>query len=315
MISKTNKTGAITSMIILIILAFCCQTVMAEGEPLIQTDKNIYNYGEAITVHFHNAPGYARDWICIVPAGSPDTEAGDYQYIPEGAAQGALIFKSPRPGQYEARAYYNYSAFRYIVSDRYLFTVQGNAYGYDNQYGRVDGQGYNDEYVDVPIIYGEPYYLAPPIAVGFLFDYFTYEMVNGFVDIVFWRGGHRYHREHWYDNGRRVPDWDIRSRERHQRVRGSELFQHREKLLKNHNIPHPDSYYGLKSPFNRQMPQSQRPQWGQRQFPQVQQRPRRIEQRTQSVQRQSQQVRQRPQRMEQRHPSGQKQYQKSGSQH
>ena len=229
MISKTNKTGAITSMIILIILAFCCQTVMAEGEPLIQTDKNIYNYGEAITVHFHNAPGYARDWICIVPAGSPDTEAGDYQYIPEGAAQGALIFKSPRPGQYEARAYYNYSAFRYIVSDRYLFTVQGNAYGYDNQYGRVDGQGYNDEYVDVPIIYGEPYYLAPPIAVGFLFDYFTYEMVDGFVDLVFWRGGHRYHREHWYDNGRRVPDWDIRSRERHQRVRGSELFQHREK--------------------------------------------------------------------------------------
>jgi hypothetical protein len=336
MISKTSKTGSITSMIVLIILAFCCQTAVAYGQPLIQTDKDIYNYGEAITVRFYNAPGYARDWICIVPAGSPDTEAGDYQYIPEGAAQGALIFKSPRPGQYEARAYYNYSAFRYIVSDRYLFTVAGEAYGYDDPYGGVNGQGYNDAYVDVPIIYGEPYYLAPPIAVSFLFDYFTYELVDGFVDLVFWRGGHRHHREHWYDHGRRVPDWDIRSRERHQRVRDSELFQHREKLRKNHNISHPDSYYGLKSPSNRQIPQSQRPQWGQRQFPQVQQRPQRMEQKPQWGQKKSPQVQQRPprmeqkpqwgqrqspqvqqrsQRMEQRSPSGQKQYQKSGTQH
>ena len=55
-----------------------------DAGPWIQTDKDIYNYGEEIRVHFYNAPGYASDWICIVPSGSGDTEAGDYKYIPEG---------------------------------------------------------------------------------------------------------------------------------------------------------------------------------------------------------------------------------------
>jgi len=116
-------------------------------------------------LHFYNAPGYAKDWICIVPVGSLDTEAGDYKYIPEGVGQGELIFKSPRPGQYEARAYYNYSPFRYTVSARYRFTIEGEVYGY--------GSGYDDDgYYDTPITYGEPCYYTPPIAVTFVFELF-----------------------------------------------------------------------------------------------------------------------------------------------
>ena len=98
-------------------------TVMAEGGSLIQPDKDTYNYGEAITVHFYNAPGNYNDWICIVPVGSPDTDAGDWKYIPSGLRQGVLIFDPPSPGQYEVRAYYNYSWNRYVVSDRYAFSV------------------------------------------------------------------------------------------------------------------------------------------------------------------------------------------------
>jgi hypothetical protein len=98
-------------------------TVMAEGGSLIQPDKDTYNYGEAITVHFYDAPGNYNDWICIVPVGSPDTDTGDWKYIPSGFRQGALIFDSPSPGQYEVRAYYNYSLNRYVVSDRYAFSV------------------------------------------------------------------------------------------------------------------------------------------------------------------------------------------------
>ena len=298
--------GSISSMIILIMLVFCFQTVIAEGQPLIQSDKETYNYGEAITVHFYDAPGYASDWICIVPAGSPDTEAGDYKYIPEGVKQGVLIFKSPRPGQYEARAYYNYNAFRYTVSDRYLFTIKGEAYGYNDEYGEVYGSGYGSDYVDVPIVYGEPYYFSPPIVVTYPYDYYTYEMVGGFVDIVFWRGGHRYRNERWHDNGRFVSDADMRSRQRHQRIRGSEFNQYREKLRQNHNISHPDSYYGLKSSSNRQMQRSpqqveQRPQWGQRQTRQVQQQPRRVEQGSQSGQRQSRRSGSQQQQDEQKH--------------
>lgn len=99
------------------------QGTVAGGKPLIETDRKIYNAGEKIRVHFYNAPGHSRDWICIVPADSRDTEAGDYQYIPR-EERGVLTFKSPQPGRYEARAYYSYSPGRYVVSARYGFTVQ-----------------------------------------------------------------------------------------------------------------------------------------------------------------------------------------------
>jgi hypothetical protein len=99
------------------------QSTIANGKPFIETDKNNYNHGEKIRVFFYNAPGYSRDWICIVPAGSRDTEAGNYQYIPR-RGRGVLIFRSPRPGRYEARAYYNYSAGGYVVTARYGFTVE-----------------------------------------------------------------------------------------------------------------------------------------------------------------------------------------------
>ena len=99
--------------------------------------------------------------------------------------------------------------------------VSPQSAGYDDQYGYgydEYGSGYNDEYVDVPIAYGEPYYFAPPIVVTYPYDYYTYEMVGGFVDIVFWRGGHRYRHERWNERGRFVSDADMRSRQRHQRT-------------------------------------------------------------------------------------------------
>jgi hypothetical protein len=99
------------------------QGLVAGGKPFIETDKDTYNHGEKIRVHFYNAPGSSRDWICIVRKGSPHTDAGDYQYIPR-RGRGILIFASPRPGGYEARAYYNYSPGGYVVSARYGFTVQ-----------------------------------------------------------------------------------------------------------------------------------------------------------------------------------------------
>jgi len=254
----------------------------------IQTDKDIYNYGEEIRVHFYNAPGYASDWICIVPSGSWDTEAGDYKYIPEGVHEGVMIFQSPVQGEYEVRAYYNYSAFRYTVSARYHFTVAGDEYGY----------GYENKYVDVPIIYGEPCYYAPPIAVTFAFDYFTYEIVGGFVDIVFWRGGHRHQYKPWYYHGRRIsPDY-IRSKYMRHRIRNNEFFRHRERLQRDHHITHPDSYYGLKARPHKpnqqwQEQKDQHPQWGQQPSQQTQQRP-------QWGQRRSQEVKQRPQHLEER---------------
>lgn len=107
-------------------LAFCYQTVRANAEPVVSTDKDTYKHGEIIKVNFANAPGNDADWICIVPSGSPDTEGGDYQYLPKGLNKGSLTFDPPVPGKYEVRAYYDYSRNGYIVSGRHSFIVTSN---------------------------------------------------------------------------------------------------------------------------------------------------------------------------------------------
>jgi len=90
---------------------------------LIETDQDTYRRGERIKVKYYRAPGSSRDWICIVPAGSRNTEAGDYQYIPK-RGKGVMTFNAPRPGNYEARAFYNYSPGEYKITARYKFTVE-----------------------------------------------------------------------------------------------------------------------------------------------------------------------------------------------
>lgn len=124
---KSLKIRSIVSIVLLIMVAFFLQPYPAGGASVVRTDKEIYNQGEVIGVNFTNAPGNDSDWICIVPAGSPDTDAGDYKYMPRGLGQGILIFAAPRsPGRYEARAYYNYRRSGYVVSGRYLFSVTGD---------------------------------------------------------------------------------------------------------------------------------------------------------------------------------------------
>jgi len=90
---------------------------------LIETDQDTYRRGERIKVRYYRAPGSSRDWICIVPAGSRKTEAGDYQYIPR-RGKGVMTFNAPRPGNYEARAFYNYSPGEYRITARHKFTVE-----------------------------------------------------------------------------------------------------------------------------------------------------------------------------------------------
>jgi len=92
--ATSRKIRPIVSIIILIIVALFCQIVPAEGAPQVNTDKDIYNQGEMIRVNFFESPGDERDWICIVPVGSPDTEAGDYKYMPKGFVSGCPNLRS-----------------------------------------------------------------------------------------------------------------------------------------------------------------------------------------------------------------------------
>lgn len=117
------KIGPIGSMVLLLAVIFFSRTGSVEGASVVRTDKGIYNQGERIRVSFSNAPGYNSDWICIVPAGSPDNEPGDYRYMPGGAGQGVFVFDPRSPGRYEVRAYYNYRRNGYVVTGRYPFSV------------------------------------------------------------------------------------------------------------------------------------------------------------------------------------------------
>jgi hypothetical protein len=101
------KINSIVSIIILFIVAFCCQTAIADNTPSVNTDKDIYNAGETIRVNFFNAPGSQRD----------------YQYMPNRLSQGVLTFDTPQPGKYEVRAYYNYGRNGYVISARHSFSV------------------------------------------------------------------------------------------------------------------------------------------------------------------------------------------------
>lgn len=93
----------------------------------VKTDKNTYSYGESIKVTFSGATGLDSDWLCIVPAGSPSTEAGDYKYMPKGLTTGTLTFDAPAPGKYEVRVFYNYHKVGYVVAANASFSVTGNA--------------------------------------------------------------------------------------------------------------------------------------------------------------------------------------------
>jgi hypothetical protein len=126
---KSLKFRPIMSIVLLIMVTFFYPPSPVGGAAIVNTDKDIYNLGDMIKVNFSNAPGNDGDWICIVPVGSPDTEGGNYKYMPKGLSQGVLIFDPPSPGKYEARAYYNYSRNGYVVSGRYAFSVVSSPEG------------------------------------------------------------------------------------------------------------------------------------------------------------------------------------------
>ena len=121
------KIGPIVCSVFLILAGFAFPPRSFGAEPIVSTDKKVYNPGEAIKVTFSEAPGIDGDWICIAPAGFPDTATdGEVKYLPKGWSKGFLTFDSPpAPGKYEARAYYDYQRNGYVVSGRAAFSVEG----------------------------------------------------------------------------------------------------------------------------------------------------------------------------------------------
>ncbi len=128
------------------VLLLHCLQAKAQAFPGVSTDKSTYLPGEEIRVNFSGAPGAGGDWICIVRSGAPDTDGGDYQYIPTGAERGYLTFTAPGPGRYEVRAYYNYHRNGYVVSARNSFSVlnQWSSGGVEPRHEHFEAHGLLD---------------------------------------------------------------------------------------------------------------------------------------------------------------------------
>jgi hypothetical protein len=109
---------------VLLILIASWAIAFAQTPPEVKTDKDIYSAGEPISVLYFGAPGDSDDWICIIPAGTPDDEAGTYKYLYYKMKQGVIVFDPPAPGKYEVRVYYNYGKKGYAVSARHAFSVE-----------------------------------------------------------------------------------------------------------------------------------------------------------------------------------------------
>ena len=88
--------------------------------PQISTDKTSYQVLQKILVTYSNMPGYATDYITLVPAGTKDNIYGAYFYT-GGAKSGTMTFADQPPGSYEVRVHFNDD--NNVVYARSAFTV------------------------------------------------------------------------------------------------------------------------------------------------------------------------------------------------
>lgn len=93
------------------------------GGGLVWTSKDIYEPGEAITVHFEGLAGYTSDWISVVPADATDSTWGDWAYT-RATQAGSMEFAGREAGVYQVRVYFNWAGGGgYEVQDRHTFYV------------------------------------------------------------------------------------------------------------------------------------------------------------------------------------------------
>jgi len=202
---KSLKIRPLVSIVLLIMVTFFFQPGSVGGASVVRTDKDIYNQGEMIRVYFSNAPGNDKDWICIVPVGSPDTDGGDYKYMPGRLGQGFLIFEPPSPGEYEVRAYYNYSRNGYVVSGRYAFSVVSDPVNEEALAQHMEPIEPNNS-LEANLLPPIPFVVPPEVVVIPGTNVYVAPDID--VDLFFWDGWWwrlwegRWYRSHYYNR-----DW------------------------------------------------------------------------------------------------------------
>lgn len=97
---------------------------VGSGAASLVASSSKYAPDEAIRITYKGFPGSAQDWITIVPRGAPQSEYAEWYYT-GGKSSGEFSFKGLAPGDYEARAFFDWPNGGYQIRVRAPFKVDG----------------------------------------------------------------------------------------------------------------------------------------------------------------------------------------------
>lgn len=97
----------------------------APGRPdlTLETARQVYRAGETVEVKYAGLPGNQRDWVTVVPLGTPRDQWGRWTYT-DGKTSGSFEVADLEPGAYEARLYLDWPRGGFDVVRSWSFSVE-----------------------------------------------------------------------------------------------------------------------------------------------------------------------------------------------
>ncbi|MEQ8653161.1 MAG: hypothetical protein RIC87_11920 [Kiloniellales bacterium] len=89
----------------------------------LSSDKTVYREGDPVVINYGGLPGNQRDWVTVVPLGTPADNWGQWTYT-DGKASGSFQVDDLAPGAYEARVYLGWPRGGFDVVRRWYFSVE-----------------------------------------------------------------------------------------------------------------------------------------------------------------------------------------------
>jgi len=89
----------------------------------LSLSAEVVTTGSPFVLSWSNTPGNQKDWVTVVPVGTPDDLWGQWTYT-KGKSSGSFTLSGLSAGDYEARLYYNWPAGKFKVIERLRFTVK-----------------------------------------------------------------------------------------------------------------------------------------------------------------------------------------------
>jgi hypothetical protein len=120
---RTRRAGSFTLVFGLALLIADAHTpARAQLDARLSTSKRVYAPNEPVVVAFAGFPGNDQDWVTVVKAAAPRDSYAQWSYT-RRRREGQLTFDGLPPGNYEARAYFDWPAGGYSVRSRVAFRV------------------------------------------------------------------------------------------------------------------------------------------------------------------------------------------------